>query len=244
MRHRAAARAAPPVALRVGGDKRAQRAGVIHVEALDGDVIGIAIGGLDLVHVEARREEQHRFAVRGDEGLIDIGRHPAGAGENAQGGRFQQGKIAVAPAHLDDRLHVERVAIAADHRAIVDGPHFELVSRVDELIALIIAGAVAQHGQRLVHPHHNGGAQAAGEPLHLHFDIADGDAFRRNPGGQIMRIPAVGVALPGKHREHIGNIGEVFIAVPAAAHALDIQLESCVVQTLSVKNAHILVSLR
>ena len=162
VRHRAAARAAPPVALRVGGDKRAERAGIVHVEALHGDVIGIAIGGLHFVHVKARREEQHRLAARGDEGLVDIGRHAAGAGQDAQRRRFQDGKIAVAPAHAHHRLHVERVAVAADHRAVVNRPDFQLVRRVDELVALKVAGAVAQHRQRLVHAHHDGGAQAGG----------------------------------------------------------------------------------
>ena len=79
------------------------------------------------MQIEARREEQHRFAARRHQRLIDVGRHAAGAGQHAQGGRLEQGKIAVAPADPDHRLGIQRVAIRLDHCAVVDRPHFQPV---------------------------------------------------------------------------------------------------------------------
>ena len=64
MGHRPAACAAPPVTLRVGGDKGTDLVREVHVEAFDGDVVGISIRGLDFVQIEACREEQHGFAAR------------------------------------------------------------------------------------------------------------------------------------------------------------------------------------
>ncbi len=72
---RPAAGAAPPVALRVGRHERPEAPGEVVVEPLDGEVVGVSVGGLHLVQVEAGREEQHRLAVGRDQGLVDVGRH-------------------------------------------------------------------------------------------------------------------------------------------------------------------------
>ncbi len=111
MRHRPAACAAPPVTLRVGGDERTDLVRVVHVEAFDGDVVGVAISGLHFMQVEARGEEQHRLATGCHQGFIDIGGHTRRTGHDAEGGGFKQGEIAVASAHFEHGLGGQRVAI-------------------------------------------------------------------------------------------------------------------------------------
>jgi hypothetical protein len=59
---------------------------VIGVEALDGDAVGVAIGGLGFVQVEAGREEEHRLTAGSHQRLIDVGGDTAGAGQDAEGG--------------------------------------------------------------------------------------------------------------------------------------------------------------
>jgi hypothetical protein len=48
----------------------------------------------------------------------------------------------------------------------------------------------------------------------------------------------VGVALLREHRQGGGDVGEVFVRVPTAAHAFDIQLEGIVVEAFPVEEAH------
>ena len=78
--HRAPARAAPPVALGVGGDVGGEALAVVLVEELDRDLVGVAVGGLHLVGVEARGEEQHLLAAGGLQHLVDVGGDAAARG--------------------------------------------------------------------------------------------------------------------------------------------------------------------
>ncbi len=238
VRHSAAARPAPPVALRIRGHKRAEHTRKIHVKALHGDVIGVAVGGLHLVQVKARREEQHGLATRSLQGLVHIGGHAAGAGQNPQRGRFQHGKIAVAPAHAQHRLNAARVAVVGHGVAVLHGPHLHLVGSIGKGVALPGAGAVAQHGQGLVHAHHQGFAGAACEPLHFHFQVAAANPIRRNFGGQAVAGAGVLFAAFRQSGQHGGDVGEIFIGVPPAPHPFNIQLEGAVRQAFSVKDAH------
>ena len=180
MGHCPAARASPPVTLGVRRDERADLLRKIHVKALDGDVVGIPVRGLDLVQVEARREEQDRFAAGCHQGLIHVRRHAAGAGQHAERGRLEQGKVAVPPADLDHRLGVQRIPVRLDHRPIVDRPHFQLIGRIDKFVPLPVPRAVPEHLQRFIHAHHNSVSHPACEPLHFHLYITHGDILRGN----------------------------------------------------------------
>ena len=51
--------------------------------ALDSNVIGIAIGRLDLVDIKTGREEENGLATGRLQGLVDVGGDPAGAPEDA-----------------------------------------------------------------------------------------------------------------------------------------------------------------
>ncbi len=95
-----------------------------------------------------------------------------------------------------------------------------------------------EHGQRFIHTDHGGLADAPREPLHFHFDVADGDLFGRDTGREVVKMPGIGIALGGQHAQHTANVLEVFIRIPAAAHAVDIELEGFVGQAGFVKDGH------
>ena len=107
MGHRPAAITAPPISLGIRGNKWSHRTRIIMVVSLHGNRIGISICRLYFMHIKPRREEQHRLSARRHQRFINIRRYPAGPGQDPQGGRFQDGKVPVAPAHAHHRLDVQ-----------------------------------------------------------------------------------------------------------------------------------------
>jgi hypothetical protein len=211
---------------------------MVQVVTLQRYLVGIAIRSLYFVDVEARREKQHGLAVGRDQCLINIGCHPAGTGQDAEGGRFQHCKVAVAAANADDGIDVQRISIRIDHFAILHCPHLKIVRGIDKRISFIISRAMAQHGQRFIYSHDQGFPRPAGKPLHFTFKVARGDLRRSDSAWQPMSSPMIPVTIMSQHFQHVRNIGEVFVGIPALPHALDIQLEGWGGQAFLVEDAH------
>ena len=60
----------------------------------------------------------------------------------------------------------------------MDSPHLELVRGIHKRIAIEIPRAMPQHLQRLIHANDGSLTHTAREPLHFHFDIANGYLLR------------------------------------------------------------------
>src|SRR5512145_2066157 len=146
MGDRSASQPTPPVTLRIGRYERANLVPVIHVEALYTDVIGVAISRLNFVGIEASREEEHWLTSGCNLDIVDIGGNAGCTCECPQRRGFEQRKIAVAPAHLDHWLNLQRVAIVVDNHTVVDGLDLKLVVGVDEVTAIVVeSGATRNH---------------------------------------------------------------------------------------------------
>src|SRR6185503_18754973 len=146
-------------------------------------------------------------------------------GEGAQGGRLQDGEVAVASAHAHHRGDVHDVAVVGRLRAVVDGPDLHAVEGAHEGAPVVeVAGALAEHGHGLVHPHHHAGGLAAGEPLHLHFDRTHVDGGQVGVEvAQVGSAPAEAIALGGQLGQRARDVDEVLVGVPAPPHALDVE---------------------
>jgi hypothetical protein len=106
------------------------------------------------------------------------------------------------------------------------------------MVSVHVSRAVSQHGQRFIHPHHHGFAGTAGEPLHLHFQIANTDAFGGHAVRQTLRFALIAVAHLCQGALHQRDIDKIFIGVPPLAHAFDIQFKGLIGQAGMVKQAH------
>ncbi len=146
MSHRSAAQPAPPVALSIGGNNRADLLLVIKVEAPHPNVVGVTVGGLHLVNIKTGREKKHRLAPSPFQRVVNVGGNAAGPGQRAEHRRFQHGKIAVASAHPERRLHPARVAVVRGKNAVLYRLNAEFVPGWHKPAAFgPVAGAVAEH---------------------------------------------------------------------------------------------------
>ena len=115
------------------------------VEELHGDLVGVAVGGLHLVGVEARREEQELLAARRLQDLVHVGGHAAAPRQRPQRRRLQDGEVAVAAAHAHHGRDVQDVAVVGRLRAVVHRPDLHAVEGVDEPARLVeVARALAR----------------------------------------------------------------------------------------------------
>ena len=96
-----------------------------------------------------------------------------------------------------------------------------------------------QHGECLVHAYHDGHAGPAPEPLHLHLHLAGGNILRRDAQRQVVVLARVRVALCPEHGQHAVDVLEILVRVPAAPHAVDIELERIVGEPFAVEEGHV-----
>ena len=160
----------------------------------------VACGAADSLHfvqVKTSREEENGFAARGNQSLIDIGGNAAGACEDAQGGGFEDGKIAVASAYAQNRADVQWITIIGNGAAILHSPNLKSVGSVDEGFCFEITGAMTQHRQGLIYTYNQRVAGAPGEPLHFNFNIAGKQTLWGKIVRQVVVVAGVGFAVGG-----------------------------------------------
>ena len=162
--------------------------------------------------------------------LVDVGGHAAAAGERAQGRRLQDREVAVAAAHAHHRAsrsagrrrRAPRCRRGTAHTSIgVEGVHEAAARRRSSRCTR------ASMASALSTPTTTRGRLAAREPLHLDLDASRRRRSRGRRRGRTGRGGCRRSGSPGaaSSRQRARDVDEVLVRVPAAAHALDVELE-------------------
>ena len=110
------------------------------------DLVGVSVCCLDFMNIEPGGEEHQGLAFGSQKSLIDICRHPAGAGKHPQRWSLEDGKVAVTPPHTHHGFNLARVALIIDSMPVLDCPNLKMIRRIDETIVFPIACSMPQHG--------------------------------------------------------------------------------------------------
>ena len=190
------------------------------------------------MHVKTSRKEENWLAPRRHQCLVYVGGDSTGPAKNAQHGGFHESEIPVPAAHLDDRLNTRRVSLILYRCPVMHGFHIQVLPGFHKLaLGIKAAGAVTQHGERLVYANNDGGTRPAGKELPFNFDVAQLEIMQRE--AQITGIGGQGPVFGTRHSfQHGNDVGKVLVRVPALPHPLDIELEGGIAKALSVENAH------
>ncbi len=240
VRDRASARTSPPIALGVGRDIGGDALAVALVEELDRDLVAVAVGRLHLVRVEAGREEEDLLAPRGLQHVEHVGGDPAAPAQRSEGRGLEDREVTVAAPHPHHGQDLPGVALVGHHGPVVDREDLHPVEGVHEASGVVeVAGALAEHGEGLVHPHHHARGAPSREPLHLHLDPAHVHVAEVDVEvGQVGSATAEAVAAARELGQGPRDVDEVLVRVPALAHPLDVELEHGRGQAPTVEHTH------
>ena len=236
-----AAGAAPPVALGVGGDVGREALAVVLVEELDGDLVGVAVGRLHLVGVEARREEEHLLAPGRLQHLVDVGGHAAAAGERPEG-RASPGSRSPgsgpAPSSPGSRSRDRRRRPPRCRRGPPTPPSGRRCSRSGRRRRSSRCTPRAWPAPCPRPPRRSEGCRRGNHCISTSIEPTSTFAEVDVEVGEVGGRAAEAVALGRQLGQGPGDVDEVLVGVPALAHALHVELEDGRGQPPPVEDAH------